>query len=45
MARILIYWSCTAVDHLEGLRNTVKRLQESECNFTVEEEEEEEVEH
>ena len=28
------------VDHLEGLRNTVKRLQQSECKFkTVDEEE------
>ena len=28
------------VDHLEGLRNTVKRLQNSECKFKVVDEEE-----
>ena len=27
------------VDHLEGLRNTVKRLQQSECKFKQDEEE------
>ena len=28
------------VDHLEGLRNTVKRLQQSECKFKQVDEEE-----